>query len=43
MGNVLQRGVPRTRFDNRIAMALLMLLLTVLVVSVSLGVSTLRG
>lgn len=43
MGKVLQKGIPRTRADNRIAAALLVLLLSVLLISVGLGVSTLAG
>ncbi len=43
MGSVLQRGIPRTKADNRMANALLFLLLLVLAVSVGLGVSTLKG
>ncbi len=43
MTSLFQKTIPRTKEDNRIATALLFLLLTVLVVSVGLGVSALAG
>lgn len=42
MTNVFQKGVPRTRTDNRIAVCLALFLTSILVISVGLGVSTLN-